>query len=613
MSLSSCNPSEWAQDPSILRVPSLERWLSQRCGTNTNNDVKNTNRYSIPTFKLQIIGEGSFGTVYKCGTQQVVKVITTTTEQQCLNARREAMLPSMFQQTCGNNHFNDCHLVVPSESFRLYIINEDRYATSLIMPFVQGGSASQFLDPHTHTVWSPESLFNNIESLIHTLFAIHEDQFAHTDIKPANLLVESSTKTLYLADFGGTCKVDQQYLNLNPVYQGDEKNINASTLSTNPSYSCSKGYDRTLGYIPLTSQENRQVNDLFSGDMFALSITFQELVLGYSYYTDYEKKLSWKWTESKAIIPPFIKNQFMNIYASRTSQFIRKMYPILQTAASKGQPQSQRSTSHRRFQENEDFSLLYSPETSPYSYSPYSPQSIEPFESFEPVESTQTPYSPELVEFGTSQTSESLPPSLYTRLLYASIGLIYMAHPLLATVRPTAAQMSVVVTTDDLRPTIFTNVPSTLTESFIDLFNSRDVTALKIESLWDQYDLSAGTRRPIFPSYSFQSNSTHYPSNEINQNQPRSGLAGYLPPWLTTFYEYVNPVNMIKRRNQRTFQTNALNALNERNGLNVQGESQAWLQEALRPTTYDTDLSFSRSRSFTPSSRYKFDEYENVN
>ena len=166
---------------------------------------------------IKVIGAGSFGVVYRVGSALVLKIQripAPTTDpngfNQCINLEREAYLP----ETLGKGQFAR---TLPFAAFQnkklVYLLfsqeNGYQYAVAMLMPFMDGGDAAKYVygNPKPFKfVWNATRFLHNVVGLWTDLYIMHMKlNLVHSDIKPANLLLETSSGLIYLADYGLTC------------------------------------------------------------------------------------------------------------------------------------------------------------------------------------------------------------------------------------------------------------------------------------------------------------------------------------------------------------------------------------------------------------------------
>ena len=226
---------------------------------------------------IKVIGAGTFGVVYRLGNQFVVKVQhipppnSPMANQTCINLEREALLPDFlvpgqFARTLPFRAFRNAKLIV------LSFTNEPGYkfAAAMLMPFMDGGDASKYVagSPITFKFqWSPARFLHNVMGLWMDMNIMHHKlHLVHSDIKPANLLLETHSGLLFLADYGLTC------------YIGSRQS--PSQLANLPN--CQ--HAGTRQYMPFLTFANNLVMTA-SDDLYGLAVSLMEITVSHYMWT----------------------------------------------------------------------------------------------------------------------------------------------------------------------------------------------------------------------------------------------------------------------------------------------------------------------------------------
>ena len=129
----------------------------------------------------------------------------------------------------------------------------------IVLEFMAGGNLFEYIKKYRDGV-NPSKFILIMKDLLEGLAFIHENDMAHSDIKPANILVSSDDSSYKMADLGGVCK--------NPP-PPPEKCKNRGTASYRPP---------ELARIPVFRPISLKAAQ--KGDIWAMGLVFWELAFG---------------------------------------------------------------------------------------------------------------------------------------------------------------------------------------------------------------------------------------------------------------------------------------------------------------------------------------------
>jgi calcium-dependent protein kinase len=176
------------------------------------------NHYKI----LNILGQGSFGTVYKChykltGEERAIKLINKKDVQK-MEGLQEDDLPNELKIHCLIDH---PHIIKTFEYFK------DSKNYYIVVEYMEGGSLIQklkqlkFIDEKT--------VSKIIEQLLSCVYYLHSNKIAHRDLKPDNTLLnikDEGEVNIKLIDFGlATIYEDKEVMDMlcgSPYYIAPE-------------------------------------------------------------------------------------------------------------------------------------------------------------------------------------------------------------------------------------------------------------------------------------------------------------------------------------------------------------------------------------------------------
>jgi serine/threonine protein kinase len=157
------------------------------------------------------LGKGTFGTVYSA---------TSKT-----NNKQYALKLSNFENTNIQQIIRefdvvkalglDCHIGFICYE-KLFFARSKQQGNKIVpvsqMELIHGKDLSEILNEYydNHENFSRNELLSKMYKLISVLAKIHEKGFAHKDIKPQNIMIESQTGKPVLIDLGLMCKADDK-------------------------------------------------------------------------------------------------------------------------------------------------------------------------------------------------------------------------------------------------------------------------------------------------------------------------------------------------------------------------------------------------------------------
>ena len=152
----------------------------------TNTPYPSISGYTI----LDIAGQGGMGIVYRAEhntskRQVALKMLTTAQKEEAVaKFQREALLSASLEHP---------HILP------IYDIGQIEEQPYMVMRFVEGGSVSEQLQEHG--VIATETAVIWLSDIADALDLAHEQGLVHKDIKPSNMLLDTSGN-VYLTDFG---------------------------------------------------------------------------------------------------------------------------------------------------------------------------------------------------------------------------------------------------------------------------------------------------------------------------------------------------------------------------------------------------------------------------
>jgi len=165
--------------------------------------------------RVELIGEGSFGTVYKykCGE----KFFAMKFMPKC---QKESDLKALM---------NECEIQIRVKHDNIVLAYEYKELSNqivLITEFIDGGNLSDLLGKNPKGL-SEEKIQNLATDLMCALHYLHCNRVLHRDLKPQNVLIEKASGKAKLADFGFARKFGETTLVLTsikgtPLYMAPE-------------------------------------------------------------------------------------------------------------------------------------------------------------------------------------------------------------------------------------------------------------------------------------------------------------------------------------------------------------------------------------------------------
>lgn len=146
--------------------------------------------------KVKKIGEGAYGIVYKATNVETQKTFAMK-KLKMPNAQDEGIPCYFFREISllkGLKHHN----IIKLEELIKTPTDNDLY---LIFEFVEK-PLSKLIEEKRNTPLNPYLCKSMMYQLLDGLNYMHTNRVIHRDIKPDNLLIDSSTATLKIADFG---------------------------------------------------------------------------------------------------------------------------------------------------------------------------------------------------------------------------------------------------------------------------------------------------------------------------------------------------------------------------------------------------------------------------
>ena len=185
-------------------VEGLYRSILTRTQTNKKPEL-HTRQVTINHFKLiRLIGKGAFGQVYLCR----YKDGSGSQEQSgSLFALKKLRKDEIFNRNQHHHVRAEQEILQAGAESNRWVVNlhysfQDKDSLYLIMDYLPGGDMMQWLIKEE--VFSVPTTRFYIAELCHAVRSVHQMRYVHRDIKPDNILLES-TGHIQLSDFG-LCK-----------------------------------------------------------------------------------------------------------------------------------------------------------------------------------------------------------------------------------------------------------------------------------------------------------------------------------------------------------------------------------------------------------------------
>lgn len=173
-----------------LVIPSSSSYSSSSSAPITpTSKPRIPNRYEF----IQILGQGAFGQVVKAIDKETNKLVA-------IKLQRFEDGDKIFQKEITNlkKIADKCdNLVCIIDSGLFY---KKHY---IVMDFIAGDTLTKYAEKN------PKLIENTIKQLVFATKKLHKAGFAHMDIKPDNIMIDSNGK-LYLVDLGLSCFTDSQ-------------------------------------------------------------------------------------------------------------------------------------------------------------------------------------------------------------------------------------------------------------------------------------------------------------------------------------------------------------------------------------------------------------------
>ena len=157
----------------------------------TNTSLRAPSAWVIPFEKItfdQILGQGSFGTVH-LGQYQLEKIAIKKIHSGANKAQQESASRALQREVKALTRVRHPNIV------RLIGVCDD--PPMLIMAFAEQGSLRDVLDKN---VLSLNEKLELIKGVARGMFALHDNDIMHLDLKPQNVLIQD--KTPWITDFG---------------------------------------------------------------------------------------------------------------------------------------------------------------------------------------------------------------------------------------------------------------------------------------------------------------------------------------------------------------------------------------------------------------------------
>src|ERR1051326_3571933 len=159
---------------------------------------------------LEVLGEGGFGTVYKCFDDKLHRIVAIKVLALALStsgsARQRFLREARAAAAVRDEHVIDIHAV------------EEKPVPFLVMEYVHGPTLQQKLDK-MGPLPAKEILRIGYQTAT-GLAAAHKQGLIHRDVKPSNILLENGVERVKLSDFGLARAVDDASLTQSGLVAG---------------------------------------------------------------------------------------------------------------------------------------------------------------------------------------------------------------------------------------------------------------------------------------------------------------------------------------------------------------------------------------------------------
>jgi serine/threonine protein kinase len=198
---------------SSRRKPSKSESVKKKKSSSSVKKAKSSSRKpskSADTLSMPVgytyvstLGEGSYGKVIKAkdkdGNTVAIKFQKESSKKANEDYEREIRNLSAFSDICNSFEYN-VSLVCIRESGKI----DNKYY--IVMDYIEGETLDEFYENHyfASNKEREDQLEKHFKTLLTTVQLMHFQGFSHSDIKPANIIIDKN-KRLHLVDLGAAC------------------------------------------------------------------------------------------------------------------------------------------------------------------------------------------------------------------------------------------------------------------------------------------------------------------------------------------------------------------------------------------------------------------------
>lgn len=152
---------------------------------------------------IKLIGEGAYGKVFLAkdilnNNLVVIKSINYLHEKYLVNIQNEIRTIRYFAEHCSP------YAVKYIETFNT-INNNGGMIINIVMEYIEGIDLAQYIKENRNLLdENPALVWSIMYSIIKALKCIHDNEFAHKDIKPENIIITNDAE-IKIIDFGFSC------------------------------------------------------------------------------------------------------------------------------------------------------------------------------------------------------------------------------------------------------------------------------------------------------------------------------------------------------------------------------------------------------------------------
>ena len=262
----------------------------------SNNEENNNENILCDFIIKEKLGEGTFGKVKLAINRQTEQTVAIKIliKNKISKEKDRLRLDKEIQILKSLRHPNIVHL---------YADVQTKYYLYLIMEYIQGIELLKYISSNSKL--SEEEACFYYRQIISSIEYLHQLKIAHRDIKPENMIIENSTKTLKLVDFG-----------LSSYY--NTKNEQLSSACGSPSYAAPE---------MLTGKKyGASMVDIWSS-----GIVLYAMICGYLPFEDFDNDILFKKIkEGRYKVPPHVSDSAKDLIKNILITNPKKRYTIEQ-------------------------------------------------------------------------------------------------------------------------------------------------------------------------------------------------------------------------------------------------------------------------------------------